>query len=61
MKCEMAWKVSVGAGGAIAAISESTDEYEQMLLKAAAVVNSFLGWAQKLHYKTPITRYTDST
>ena len=35
VKLELAWKVSVGAGGAITALSESTDEYEEMLLKAS--------------------------
>jgi para-aminobenzoate synthetase len=40
-----AWKVSIGAGGAITALSESTDEYEEMLLKSSAVVGAVQEWA----------------
>lgn len=39
-----AWDVSIGAGGAITALSESTDEYEEMLLKASAVVKAVQEW-----------------
>ena len=40
-----AWNVSIGAGGAITALSESTDEYEEMELKASAVVRAVQEWA----------------
>ena len=33
-------KISIGAGGAITALSDSKDEYEEMLLKASAVVQA---------------------
>lgn len=39
------WKVSIGAGGAITALSESTDEYEEMILKASAVMKAVEEWA----------------
>ena len=39
------WRVSIGAGGAITALSESDDEYEEMLLKARAVVEAVQIWA----------------
>lgn len=39
------WKVSIGAGGAITALSESTDEYEEMFLKASAVMKAVEEWA----------------
>ncbi|KAI2511412.1 chorismate binding enzyme [Fragilaria crotonensis] len=39
------WKVSIGAGGAITALSESDDEYEEMLLKARAVKEAVEIWA----------------
>jgi para-aminobenzoate synthetase len=38
-------KVSVGAGGAITALSDSKDEYEEMLLKSRAVVNGVQEWS----------------
>jgi para-aminobenzoate synthetase len=38
-------KVSIGAGGAITALSDVTDEYEEMLLKASAVVKAVQEWA----------------
>ncbi len=39
------WKVSIGAGGAITALSEAQDEYDEMQLKANAVVASVQEWA----------------
>jgi para-aminobenzoate synthetase len=39
------WKVSVGAGGAITALSESRDEYDEMLLKARVVCEAVQEWA----------------
>lgn len=39
------WNVSVGAGGAITALSESDDEYDEMLLKAKAVMEAVQEWA----------------
>ncbi|CAB9510747.1 Probable aminodeoxychorismate synthase, chloroplastic [Seminavis robusta] len=42
---ERQWKVSIGAGGAITALSESTDEYEEMILKASAVIRAVEEWA----------------
>ena len=40
------WKVSVGAGGAITALSESEDEYEEMMLKASVVMEAVEAWAR---------------
>lgn len=37
-------KISIGAGGAITALSETQDEYEEMLLKARAVVQAVQEW-----------------
>lgn len=39
------WRVRIGAGGAITALSESEDEYEEMLLKARAVVEAVQAWS----------------
>ena len=39
------WKVSVGAGGAITILSESEDEYDEMILKASAVMSAVGDWA----------------
>lgn len=38
-------KVSIGSGGAITALSEQTDEYNELMLKASAVVNAVQEWA----------------
>lgn len=40
-----AWKVSIGCGGAITALSDSNDEYEEMLLKSRAVREAISEWA----------------
>mmetsp|Transcript_35420 Transcript_35420/g.53592 ORF Transcript_35420/g.53592 Transcript_35420/m.53592 type:complete len:1046 (-) Transcript_35420:483-3620(-) len=42
------WQTSIGAGGAITALSESDDEYEEMLLKAKAVKNAIQEWANQV-------------
>jgi len=39
------WNVSIGAGGAITALSESNDEYEEMILKASAVMKAVQAWS----------------
>ena len=44
------WNVSVGAGGAITILSESEDEYDEMILKASAIMSAVGEWAQE-HYK----------
>lgn len=42
------WHVRIGAGGAITALSESEDEYEEMLLKARAVVEAVQAWSDAI-------------
>jgi para-aminobenzoate synthetase len=39
------WHVSVGAGGAITALSQANDEYDEMMLKASAIIESVQEWA----------------
>lgn len=39
------WNVSIGAGGAITALSDAEDEYDEMLLKARAVKEAVERWA----------------
>ena len=39
------WRVRVGAGGAITALSVSSDEYEEMMLKASTVMSAVNVWA----------------
>jgi len=43
-KEEEGWNVRIGAGGAITGLSESEDEYEEMLLKARAVKEAVEQW-----------------
>lgn len=40
------WHVSIGAGGAVTALSDNEDEYEEMLLKASAVVKAVQTWSR---------------
>jgi para-aminobenzoate synthetase len=46
-------KISIGAGGAITALSETQDEYDEMLLKARALVESAQEWAKSGNARTP--------
>lgn len=41
------WKASIGCGGAITALSDSDDEYEEMLLKSRVVRRTISDWAAK--------------
>jgi para-aminobenzoate synthetase len=41
------WKASIGCGGAITALSDSNDEYEEMMLKSRIVRRSISQWAQQ--------------
>lgn len=45
------WNVSIGCGGAITALSESEDEYNEMLLKARAVKEAVELWANDFNCK----------
>ena len=45
LKGGSAWDVSIGAGGAITALSDSEDEFEEMLLKASAICKSVEEWS----------------
>jgi para-aminobenzoate synthetase len=42
------WKVSIGAGGAITALSQPIDEYNEMKLKASAIISAVEEWASHL-------------
>jgi para-aminobenzoate synthetase len=46
------WKVSIGAGGAITALSQPTDEYNEMMLKASAIIGAVEEWASVLDEDT---------
>lgn len=39
-------KVTIGSGGAITALSKQADEYNELMLKASAVVNAVQEWAE---------------
>ena len=39
------WNVKIGAGGAITILSDNDDEYEEMMLKASAVIGAVDEWA----------------
>jgi para-aminobenzoate synthetase len=61
------WKVSIGAGGAITALSDAEDEYDEMLLKARAVKQAVEKWAAaiydneiKMNTEAPVSNSTDS-
>ena len=49
------WNVSIGCGGAITALSESDDEYREMLLKSRVVRSTVSGWAA--HARRERARY----
>ena len=38
------WKASIGCGGAITALSDSDEKYEQMLLKSRVVRRTISDW-----------------
>jgi para-aminobenzoate synthetase len=42
------WKVSIGAGGAITALSKPTDEYNEMMLKASPIISAVQDWSSVL-------------
>jgi len=44
------WKVSVGAGGAITVLSDAEDEYDEMRLKARAVLEAVERWASLIEH-----------
>jgi para-aminobenzoate synthetase len=48
------WKVSVGAGGAITALSKSKDEYDEMMLKASPVVEAVSEWVAAFGQDLPV-------
>jgi len=41
------WRVTIGAGGALTAMSEVNDEYDEMLLKSAAVRDAVSIWSSR--------------
>jgi len=54
------WKASIGCGGAITALSNSDDEYEEMLLKSRVVRRTISDWvAQSTVERTQHLRCTD--
>jgi para-aminobenzoate synthetase len=54
-------KISIGAGGAITALSETQDEYDEMLLKARALVESAQEWAKSGNTRTPALAPADES
>ncbi|KAF8821853.1 p-aminobenzoic acid synthase [Cardiosporidium cionae] len=54
-------KISVGAGGAIVALSDTEKEYEEMLLKANATINALRSYSDMLHPKVDIVIQLDET
>ena len=38
------WNIRIGSGGAITALSDSADEYDEMMLKASAVMEAVNEW-----------------
>jgi len=45
---ETEWDISIGAGGAITALSDRDEEFEEMLLKARAVSEAVNLWSQTI-------------
>lgn len=46
------WKTSIGCGGAITALSNSEDEYEEMLLKSRVVRRTVSEWVARAMAKS---------
>ena len=55
------WKASIGCGGAITALSNSADEYEEMLLKSRVVRESISEWVAQAttEQSQPVRRKSD--
>jgi len=54
-KREGEWKICIGAGGAITALSDAEDEYDEMLLKARAVKQAVEIWTTTIDSDDTIT------